>query len=54
MIFLNFSKAFDTAFPEILVRKLRKYKLSEMIMRLVHNWLENSAQRVVINHSVSN
>ncbi|CAM4630328.1 unnamed protein product [Lepidochelys kempii] len=53
VLFLNFSKAFDTVSHSILVSKLRKYRLDEFTIRWVESWLDCRAQRVVINGSMS-
>ncbi|CAM5151182.1 unnamed protein product [Natator depressus] len=53
VLFLDFSKAFDTVSHSILVSKLRKYGLDECTIRWVESWLDCRAQRVVINGSMS-
>ncbi|CAM4611179.1 unnamed protein product, partial [Lepidochelys kempii] len=53
VLFLDFSKAFDTVSHSILVSKLRKYGLDECTIRWVESWLNCRAQRVVINGSMS-
>ncbi|CAM4598543.1 unnamed protein product [Lepidochelys olivacea] len=53
VLFLDFSKAFDTVSHSILVSKLRKYGLDECTIRWVESWLDCQAQRVVINGSMS-
>ncbi|CAM5122730.1 unnamed protein product [Eretmochelys imbricata] len=53
VLFLDFSKAFDTVSHSILVSKLRKYGLDECTIRWVESWLDCRAQRVVINGSKS-
>ncbi|CAM4577577.1 unnamed protein product [Lepidochelys kempii] len=53
VLFLDFSKAFDTVSHSILVSKLRKYGLDECTTRCVESWLDCRAQRVVINGSIS-
>ncbi|CAM5075663.1 unnamed protein product [Natator depressus] len=53
VLFLNFSKAFDTVSHSILVSKLKKYGLDECTIRWVESWLDCRAQRVVINGSMS-
>ncbi|CAM5151080.1 unnamed protein product [Eretmochelys imbricata] len=53
VLFLDFSKAFDTVSHSILVSKLKKYGLDECTIRCVESWLDCRAQRVVINGSMS-
>ncbi|CAM4517210.1 unnamed protein product [Lepidochelys olivacea] len=53
VLFLDFSKAFDTVSHSILVSKLKKYGLDECTIRWVESWLDCRAQRVVINGSMS-
>ncbi|CAM5166679.1 unnamed protein product [Natator depressus] len=54
VLFLDFSKAFDTVSHSILARKLKKYGLDEWTIRWIESWLDCRAQRVVINGSMSN
>ncbi|GAB0177485.1 mitochondrial enolase superfamily member 1 [Grus japonensis] len=51
VVYLDFSKAFDTVSHNILVSKLRK--LDEWTVRWVENWLNGRAQRVVISSAES-
>ncbi|CAM4506372.1 unnamed protein product [Lepidochelys kempii] len=53
LLFLEFSKAFDTVSHSILASKLKKYGLDEWTIRWVESWLDCRAQRVVINGSMS-
>jgi len=51
-VYLDFSKAFDTVSHNILIAKLRKCGLDEWTLRLIENWLNSRAQRVVISGTV--
>ncbi|GAB0179173.1 mitochondrial enolase superfamily member 1 [Grus japonensis] len=53
VVYLDFSKAFDTVSHNILVSKLRKCGLDEGSVRWVENWLNGRAQRVVISSAES-
>ncbi|CAM5136148.1 unnamed protein product [Eretmochelys imbricata] len=53
VLFLDFSKAFDTVSYSILVSKLKKYGLDECTIRWIESWLDCRAQQVVINGSMS-
>ncbi|CAM5124933.1 unnamed protein product [Natator depressus] len=53
VVYLDFSKAFDTVLNDLLINKLGKYNLDGAIIRWVHNWLDKHSQRVVINGSQS-
>ncbi|CAM5114447.1 unnamed protein product [Eretmochelys imbricata] len=52
MLFLDFSKAFDTVSHSILASRLKKYGLDEWTIRWIESWLDCQAQRVVINGSM--
>ncbi|CAM4623350.1 unnamed protein product [Lepidochelys kempii] len=52
VLFLDFSKAFDTVSHSILVSKLKKYGLDGCTTRWVESWLDCRAQQVVINGSM--
>jgi len=49
VVYLDFSKAFDTVSHNILLGKLRKCGLDEQTVRWIENWLNGRAQRVVIS-----
>jgi len=53
VVYLDFSKAFDTVSHNILLRKLRKYGLDEWSVRWIENWLNGRNQRVVISGTES-
>ncbi|CAM5078649.1 unnamed protein product [Natator depressus] len=53
LLFLDFSKAFDTVSHSILASKLKKYGLNECTIRWIESWLDCRAQRVVIYGSMS-
>ncbi|KAJ7412712.1 RNA-directed DNA polymerase from mobile element jockey-like protein [Pitangus sulphuratus] len=49
IVYLNFSKAFDTVFHNILTGKLRKCGLDEWRVRWTENWLNGRFQRVAMS-----
>ena len=49
VIYLDFSKSFDTISHNILLRKLAAHGLDRHTLRWVKNWLGGRAQRVVVN-----
>ncbi|KAK4820005.1 hypothetical protein QYF61_017384 [Mycteria americana] len=49
VVYLDFSKAFDTVSHSILLEKLAAHGLDGCTLRWVKNWLEGRAQRVVVN-----
>ncbi|CAM5177833.1 unnamed protein product [Eretmochelys imbricata] len=53
VLFLDFSKAFDTVSHSILASKLKKYELDEWTIRRMESWLDCRAQQIVINDSMS-
>ncbi|PKU41163.1 rna-directed dna polymerase from mobile element jockey- hypothetical protein [Limosa lapponica baueri] len=53
VVYLDFSKAFDTVSHSILIDKLRKWGLEERTVRWIENWLKDRAQRVVIRGTES-
>ena len=53
VVYLSFSKAFDTVSHNILLGNLRKYGLDQWSVRWIENWLNGRAQTVVISSSES-
>ncbi|GAB0197166.1 mitochondrial enolase superfamily member 1 [Grus japonensis] len=53
VVYLDFSKAFDTVSRNILISKLRQCGLGEWTVRWVENGLNGRAQRVVISGAES-
>jgi len=53
VVYLDFSKAFDTVSHNILIDKLRKCGVDEWTVRWIENWLNGRAQRVVISGAES-
>ncbi|GAB0183309.1 mitochondrial enolase superfamily member 1 [Grus japonensis] len=53
VVYLDFSKAFETISHNILIGKLRKYGLDEWRVRCIENWLNGRAQRAVISSAES-
>ncbi|CAM5165541.1 unnamed protein product [Natator depressus] len=53
VIYIEFSKAFDTFSHSILASKVKKYGLDEWTLRWIERWLDCWAQQVVINGSMS-
>ena len=49
VVYLDFSKAFDTVSHSFLLRKLVTHGLDRYTLLWVRNWLEGRAQRVVVN-----
>ena len=53
VVYLDFSKVFDTVSHNIFIGKFRKCGLDEWSVRWTENWLKGTAQRVVISSSES-
>ncbi|KAK4824547.1 hypothetical protein QYF61_016151 [Mycteria americana] len=49
VVYLDFSKAFDTVSHSILLEKLAAHGLDRCTLHWVKNWLDGRAQRVVVN-----
>ncbi|GAB0208570.1 mitochondrial enolase superfamily member 1 [Grus japonensis] len=54
IVYLDFSKAFDTVLHSLLLEKLMHYGLDKWSMQWVGNWLTGCTQRVVVNSSFLN
>ncbi|PKU43990.1 rna-directed dna polymerase from mobile element jockey- hypothetical protein [Limosa lapponica baueri] len=54
IVYLDFSKAFDTVSHSILIRNLRQCGLEEWTVRWTENWLKDRTQSVVIRGTESN
>ena len=53
VVYLDFSKAFDTVSHSILLGKLSACGLYRYTLLWVRNWMEGRAQRVVVNGAAS-
>ena len=53
MIFLDFSKAFDTVLHQCLLTKLQYYGINNKIYHWISNWLTKRSQRVLVNRNSS-
>jgi len=53
VVYLNFSKAFNTVCHKILLGKLRKCGLDEWSVRWIENWLNGTTQRAVVSSAES-
>ena len=53
IVYLDFSRAFDTVPHSLLLEKLRCYGLDKWSVQWVGNWLTGRTQRVVVNGSFS-
>jgi len=49
VVYLDFSKAFDTVSHSILLQKVAVRGLGKYTLGWIRNWLEGQAQRVVVN-----
>ena len=49
VVYLDFSKAFDTVSHSILLEKLAAHGLGRHTLHWVKNWLDGQAQRVAVN-----
>lgn len=48
-IYLDFAKAFDKVPHRRLLRKLKRYGISDKLLKWIENWLGNRKQRVCVN-----
>ncbi|KAJ7411480.1 rna-directed dna polymerase from mobile element jockey-like [Willisornis vidua] len=53
VVYLGFSKAFDTVSHNMLLEKLAAHSLDRVTLCWVKNWLDGQAQRVLVNGAVS-
>jgi len=53
VVYLDFSKAFDTVSPNIFIGKLRKCGLNDWTVRWIENWLNGRTPRVVLSSAES-
>lgn len=49
IVYLNFSKSFDTVSHHIHIDKMKKYGLGKQAVRWIANWLDCWAQRFAIS-----
>ena len=52
-VYVDLRKAFDTVSHEILLRKLKDFKLSDKYHNIFRNYLKNRQQQTLINNTVS-
>jgi len=53
VVFLDFSKAFDTVLHSILLDKLSNHDMCRVMAHWMRNWLKGRAQRIVLNGATS-
>jgi len=53
-VFLDLSKAFDTLDHTLLLKKLKYYNFSDILIKLIRSYLENRVIKVKVNDQISN
>lgn len=53
VVYLGFSKAFDSVFHNILIDKVKKCRLGKWTVRQTENWPNGQTQKVVVNNAKS-
>jgi len=53
VVYLDFSKAFDTVSHNILLEKLRRRRMDEWSVRWIEKWLNGRTQRAVVSSAES-
>lgn len=53
VIFLNFNTAFDNVPRSLFLDKLSNFKINRFMLCWVLKWLDNRAQRVVVNGTIA-
>ena len=53
VLYLDFSKAFDTVPHNLLIRKVRNFGIGGKLLKLINNYLSGRVQSVKVNNTVS-